>query len=63
MSLQRLEVGVVEGLGGGILDGAVHPRCLTVGPGVVWLGEAVLDAMLVADAVEDVPPKMATISG
>jgi len=55
MSLQRLKVGVVEGLGGGLLDGAVHPLCLTVGPGVVWPGEAVLDAMLVADAVEDAP--------
>jgi hypothetical protein len=53
--LQRLEVRVVEGLGGGVLDGAVHPPGLTVGPGMVGSGQAVLDAVFVADPIEDVP--------
>src|SRR5215217_7180729 len=55
MRLQRLEAGVVEGLDGGLLDGAVHPLRLTIGPRVVGLGQPVLDAVLAADAVEDVP--------
>src|SRR5215210_8897933 len=45
MRLQRLEARVVEGLDGGLLDGAVHPFCLTVGPRMVRLGEPVLDAV------------------
>ena len=35
------------------LDGAVHPFDLAIGPGVLHLGQAMLDAVLVADAVED----------
>jgi len=42
----------VVSLDGGVLDGAVHPLDLPVGPPVVWLGEPVLDAMLAADLVE-----------
>src|SRR4051794_37756421 len=45
---------VVIALDGGILDGAVHPLDLAVGPGVVHLRQPMLDAVLVADAVEDV---------
>lgn len=36
------------------LDRAVHPFDLAVGPGVLHLGEAMFDPVLVADAVEDV---------
>src|ERR671936_298733 len=51
-ALQRL---VVEGLHGGLLDGAVHPLGLTVGPGVIRLGQLVRDAVLAADPVEGMP--------
>jgi hypothetical protein len=44
----------VEAFDGGVLDGAVHPLDLTIGPGVVDAGEAVLDAMLLASHGEDV---------
>ena len=54
MGLEGVEARVVEGLGGGALDGAVHPLCLTVGPRMVGFGQPVLDAVLVAAAVEDV---------
>jgi hypothetical protein len=36
-----------------LLDGAVHPFDLPVGPRVFHLGQAVLDPVLVADPVED----------
>ena len=36
------------------LDDAVHPFGLTLGSTVVWLVQLVLDAVLVADAAEDV---------
>jgi hypothetical protein len=53
----ELRVGlVVIAPNGGFLEGAVHPLDLTVGPGMVRLGEAVLDTMLAADAVEHVQP-------
>ncbi len=45
---------VVVALDRGILDGAVHPLDLTVGPRMVGLGQAMLDAVLVADAIEHV---------
>jgi hypothetical protein len=45
---------VVEAFDGGVLDGAVHSLDLAVGPGMLHLGEPVLDAILVADAIEDV---------
>ena len=45
---------VVVALDRRVLDCAVHPLDLTVGPGMVHLGEPMLDAMLVADAIEDV---------
>ena len=37
---------------GGFLERAVHSFDLAVGPWVMWLGEAVLDTVLSADAVE-----------
>ena len=43
---------VVIAFDGGVLDGAVHPFDLPVGPRMVRFGEPVLDAMLAADLVE-----------
>src|SRR6516162_5234637 len=55
--LSELPVGlVVIAPNGGFLEGAVHPLDLTIGPRMVRLGEAVLDALLAADAVEHVQP-------
>ena len=52
----ELVVGVVVvALDCGVLDGAVHPLDLTVGPRMVGFGQAMLDAVLVADAIEHVP--------
>jgi hypothetical protein len=49
--LSELRVGlVVIAPNGGFLEDAVHPLDLTVGPGMVRLGEAVLDTMLAAVA-------------
>ena len=45
---------VVVALDRRILDGAVHPLDLPVGPRMVHLGQSMLDVVLVADAVEDV---------
>src|SRR3712207_8472940 len=50
--LESIEIRVVEGLDGGVLDGAVHPLGLAVRPGVVGLGELVLDAVLAARSEE-----------
>ena len=54
MGLEALEIGIVEDLDGGFLDGPVHPLGLAIGPGVVWLGKLVLDSALLADTIEDV---------
>jgi len=54
---QAFDVAVVEGFDRRILDGAVHSFGLAVGPGVIRLGQMMLDAMLVADTVEDVGAK------
>ena len=59
MSLEAFQVVVVEDLDRGVLDGAVHPLGLAVGPRVIRLGQSVLDAMLDADAIEDVRPEEA----
>jgi hypothetical protein len=53
MGLEGIEVWIVEDLDSGVLDGAVHALSLTIGPGVVWLGQPVLDAVLLADTIED----------
>ena len=52
--LEASKVGIMERLDGSVLDGAVHAFGLAVGPGVVWLGELMFDAVLMADAVEGV---------
>ena len=43
---------VVEAFDGRLLDGAVHPLDLTIGPRVVRLGEPVLDVVRFADHIE-----------
>ncbi len=58
MILELLVAVVVVAPDGGFLDGAVHPFDLTIGPRVIGLGEAVLDAVAPAGAIEGVaaPP-------
>src|SRR6202171_186962 len=53
MGLQAVEVVVVEDFDGGVLDGSVHALGLAVGPGMVGLGQAMLDAVGGAGTVED----------
>ena len=47
---------IVIAVDGRLLEGAVHPFDLTVGPRVVGFGQAVLDAVGLADLVETVDP-------
>lgn len=45
----ELGMGVVEvSLDGGVLDGPVHALDLSVRPGMVWFGKAVVDSMKMA---------------
>ena len=48
---------VVEALDGRVLDGAVHPLDLTVGPGMLRLGQAMLDVVLGAGELEGMSPE------
>ncbi len=52
--LEAFQVVVVEVPDRGVLDGAVHPLGLAIGSGMVGLGEPMLDAIVDADAAEDV---------
>jgi len=52
--LEAFEVFVVEDFDRGVFDGSVHSLCLAVGPGMIGLGQPVLDPMFDADAIEDV---------
>ena len=54
MRLQAVGGFVVERFGGRVLDSPVYAFGLTVGPGVVGLGQPVPDAVFVAHAVERV---------
>lgn len=54
MLFQLCVIVVVEALDGSFLDGPVHSLDLSVSPGVLHLGQAMLDAVIVADPVEDV---------
>jgi hypothetical protein len=49
---QLIMVVVIEAFDGGLLDRAVHPFDLTVGPRVFWLGRSVLDIGLGAGIFE-----------
>ena len=53
MGLEALRVLVMEGLHRRALDGAVHAFGWAVGPWMAGFGQAVLDTVLCADAVED----------
>ena len=48
---------LVVALDGCVLDGSVHPFDLSVRPGMVGLGEAVIDTVGAADAIKGMPPK------
>ena len=54
MGFELLVAVVVVALDSGFLDGAVHAFDLTVGPGMLHLGEAMLDAVFLATHVEHV---------
>ncbi len=45
---------VVKAFDGGFLDRPVHTLNLPIGPGVLYLGQAVIDPVLIADPVKDV---------
>ena len=59
MGLQAFQVVVVVDLDCGVIDRAVHPLGLAVGPRVVGLGQPVLYPVGDADAVEDVRTEVA----
>ena len=54
MGLELVVVLVVVAFDGGFLDGPVHPLDLPIRPRMVGFGQAMLDAVLVANAVEQV---------
>lgn len=54
VSSQVLDQCVMEGLGGRFLDCPDHPFALAVGPWVIRLGKAMLDAVFLAGAIENV---------
>src|SRR5271170_202482 len=51
---ELLMVVVVIALNGGLFDGAVHALHLTVGPGMIGLGQSMVDAMQKTDPVKRV---------
>ena len=53
MTSELIVAVVVEAFHGRILDRAVHPLDLTIGPGMLDFGEPVINLMLVADTVKD----------
>jgi len=59
MCFQAVDVLVVEDPDGCFLDGSVHPLGLTIGPGMVRFGQSMFDALLKANAIEDVWPEEA----
>ena len=54
MATKLLVVVVVVPLDGRFLDGPVHPLDLTIGPGMIDFGEAMLDVVLAATHLEHV---------
>jgi hypothetical protein len=57
MSLETIQVIVMERSDSCFLDRSVHPLGLAVGPGMVRLCQPVLDAMLETNAIEDMRPE------
>ena len=58
MGSEMIVACVMEPFDRRVLDGAVHPLDLAVGPWVVGLGQPVLDAVLLADHVEARRPRV-----
>jgi len=56
MRPEFLERGVVKRLGRGLLDRPVHPLDLAVGPGLEGFGQAMLDAVPLAERIERMRP-------
>lgn len=52
MCLQLIMVIVIEAVDGLVLDWSVHPLDLFICPKMVWLGQAVLDVIRLADHVK-----------
>ena len=59
--LEAVEIRVVEDFERRVLDGAVHPLCLAVGPGVVGLGQLVSNAVFLACPPEDMQADIETV--
>ena len=57
VAAQLVVGGVVEALDCGLLDGAVHPLDLAVGPGMLGLSQAMIDIVAGAGHVEGVSPE------
>jgi hypothetical protein len=60
MPAELVMAGVVIALEGRLLQRAVHPLNLTVRPGVIGLGQAMLDAVLGDSQLEGVGPEELT---
>ena len=52
MASKLIVAGIVMASDGGVFDGSVHALDLTVGPGMIGLGQAMLDPVFCADAIE-----------
>lgn len=61
MVAELLMAAVVEAMGGGFLDGPVHALNLAIGPGMLGLGQAVIDVALGAGVLEGMSPEALTI--
>lgn len=57
MPTKLIVVGIVKAFEDGILDGSVHSFDLTIGPGVVRLGQTVFDPIICAETVEQMAQK------
>src|SRR3546814_2074053 len=53
MPAELAVVVIVETFDGGLLDRAVHPLDLAIRPGMLHLGQPVLDGVVAADAVKE----------
>ena len=63
MRSELLVAVVMEPFDRRVLDGAVHPLDLAVGPWVVGLGQPVLNAVRLADYVEAHRPGVGSVRG
>jgi hypothetical protein len=52
--LEAFEVFAVEDFDRGVFDSSVHSFCLAIAPGMIALGQPVLDPMFDADTIEEV---------